>query len=188
MLTARRALDKDWKRRSALTIEEFLAEASNQKSHEINFLGLGNQPPLAPPGDGTVSRVERVRAIADILSQMIRERLRRQGATAKHSIKFGLTDLSKILSFQWTPSGTDAETSVAPIELTIKLSLLNKVGRLWFGSSVEIQAIVGKERRTSSMEFPDVEDEPGTELVLANQVEAAIPELALKLGRAQARS
>ncbi len=181
---ARRALDKDWKQRSSLNLEDFLADPGVQKTHSLQLLGLG-QEVKARKNDIDVSKHERVREIAKILEEVISDRLRRKGATTEHTVKHGGDDNSKLLTFRWNVPTVEAEDSFTVSELRVVLSIFSRFGAYWFRSSVEISAVVNSEQRQAILSLPDVQDDQGAESTLATQIELAIPELAVTLGRAQ---
>jgi serine/threonine protein kinase len=183
IFTARRALDKDWELRSLLRLEDFLADSSIQKAHALQFVGLSKEPAALPSSDDAGSRLERIRETVKVLDQIISDRLRRKGATTQHAIRHGADDHSKLLTFRWNAPPAEANTNSGPIELQISLSLNAGWRRSWFRSSAQMRAVVDGEQRQSTMALPDIEDEPGAESEIANQVELALADLAVMLTR-----
>jgi serine/threonine protein kinase len=185
VFTARRALDKEWKQRSSLRLEDFLADSNVQKSHALALLGLGTDRAALRRSDEASLAREHVRDIAKILDGLVSDRLRRIGATAQHNVDYGADDNSKMLTFRWNVSPVGLGDATTSLELRVSLSIVTRLGKFWFKSSAEIRTVGEGEPRRAGLELPDVLDEPGAESILASQLESALPELAVELARAQ---
>jgi len=116
---ARRALDKDWKRRRDLKIEDFLASAQAQRANALSLLGLGGQ---AKPLERSPTDPARLHKVATMMASALVERLRDAGVTASHSVSNTLGGKARRLTFEWsrpdaTKSGTVATTLAVDVEL-----------------------------------------------------------------------
>jgi serine/threonine protein kinase len=187
---ARRALDKNWERRSKLRIEDFLADTSTQGAHSLRLLGLGS--PSGPVGKAEVSgaavRRRRLIEAARRLEEAMLEHLRQNGVTAVHTLEPGDTDDSRQqLTFRW--SAPDATLASEIDESCVELGLLVNVREspigLSFGGMVSISAVIGGVRRDSQLEMPRVDDGSGFDIRLAENSIAALERLAVELARAR---
>jgi serine/threonine-protein kinase len=107
VITARRALDKRWERRSQLSLEEFLADAETQRMHSLEALGLTSRGPPDLGQSSVASKLKRINDIAEDLENGIRDLLSGRGVTARHLVKPGANDLSKCLLFSWRSQGSE---------------------------------------------------------------------------------
>src|SRR5271167_5259275 len=107
---ARQALDKNWRRRSALTLDDFLAVSNIQQVHALEALGLSaNRPRVHQTTDHDLAaRLGRVIGIARSLESTVSERLRNDGVTVEHFLEAGADDNTKLLRFCWNaPASTN---------------------------------------------------------------------------------
>jgi serine/threonine-protein kinase len=186
VFTARRAMDKNWERRSSLRLEDFLADVAVQQMQALRFAGLaGDITPLMST-ETLAGRLERLRAIASMLEQAVLERLRRRHVIATHDDIPGLDDTSRRILFRWDPSVSGADPHVTSMDLELTLRLVRGPEQYFFTSMIELRARVSGRLRTASLSVPDVADEIGAEAILANHVEASISALAVKLTEVQA--
>ncbi len=185
VLTARRALDKDWKRRSALALEDFLADAKVQQTRSLDFLGLASERGILIQDHEVSFRLQRILAIARALEQAVADRLRKQGATAEHSVSPGADDSSKLLSFRWPPPSGRVHMMSDFICLELQLKVEIRFQKYYFRSSARLRAPINHELREATMDLPDVEDQPGVESLLASQVVSMLGPLAVELTRTQ---
>ena len=183
VVTAQRALDKDWVQRSTLKLEDFLADTVIQQKHALRLLGLG-EAISAVQTRNVSDRLSRIRDVADIIKEGVAEWLRSNHATCEHSLEHGEDDFSKRLLFRWhSPiSGMD---SVTEIRLEVTLTLKSEYGQFWFAGSVTLSATIEGEFRDASLPLPTVADEQGVESNIINQVGALVAMLAIEFTRPQ---
>lgn len=184
VFTARRALDKEWEKRSTLRLEDFLADSNVEQAHALQFLGLAREEDRLAQTSAVGARLGRVREVARSLEDAMLDRLRRKGATPLHILGPGEDFYSKLLTFRWDApiAGTDSSEGV---ELQVTLNLRPRLGHDWFTSSARLAAKIDGEPREAVLHLPDAEDEPGVESCLLAQVEAALPVLAVEFTRKQ---
>jgi serine/threonine protein kinase len=185
VFTACRALDKNWERRSTLRLEDFLADSNIQQVHALQLLGLTNEPDILERSEDVGLRLKRVREVARSLEDEISDRLRRKGATTQHILSHGDDDYSKLLSFRWNAPLVAVNATSESIELQLTLSLRPRLGRNWFNASAKLQGMIDGEAREAVLHLPDVEDSLEAESLLANQVDSALPVLAVEFSRPQ---
>ncbi len=125
MLIARRALDKNWQRRSALTLEGFLGDATVHRTNALQILGVALDRRSIQETDDLAARLQRVREVAGDLQNSFTEHLRKNGVTAVHEERPGPHDTSRIIVFKWD---APAESAVVPpkIELHVELQLISQ--------------------------------------------------------------
>jgi serine/threonine protein kinase len=185
VLLARRGLDKDWHRRSALTLEDFLADSTVQQDHALSAIGLG---PGAPQDSRTRSgdvaaRLQRVTGIARSLYAAIIEHLRHDRVRAEHFLEPGPDDQSKKLRFRWKAPMPGNETSFRTVEFCLNLRLRTDRDNIFFESSAELGIEGEGIHRQVAIDLPRVEDASADSL-LASQAVSALARLAIDISRA----
>jgi hypothetical protein len=182
---AQRALDKDWRRRSALALEDFLADSEVQQDHALEALGLAGDLPRTSQtkSNDVVARLQRVSGIARSLQTAVLERLRNDGVTAQHFFDPGPDDLSKTLRFRWNAPEPVNQSSSRSVEFRLKLKLKTDQDRAFFEGSAELCIEANGNQRTVSIELPRVEDAAADSL-LASHAVSALATLAVKISRA----
>jgi serine/threonine protein kinase len=181
IFTARRALDKNWERRSLLTIGDFLADSEVERVRAMDALGLSTKQAFGPQRTERGAILRRIADVASGLETRIQEFLRTQGVTARHFNESGADDRTRLLRFEWLPSRGSAISGETTFSLL--LSLVDKpTGRL-FESRASLVADVNGARTERAIELPAVDDSPGTNDRLGEQAEGALGGLATLLLR-----
>jgi len=186
ILTARRALDKNWQRRSTLTLEAFLADASIHKANALHVLGVAVDRTSMHEADDLAMRLNRVRDVASHLNDGLNAHLRKNGVTAYHEVRPALDDTSKIIVFRWT---APADVSIPQsVELQVELQLFVRGGIHRLGVTVKLEVQRADQRRSAMMVLPDLPDDAvlGQQL-LGNAVES-LAHLAVQVTRADSRA
>lgn len=185
IFAARRALDKNWERRSVLSLEDFLADSNIQQARALQMLGLASEErPLIQRDDVSVG-LRRITDISRHLEDALDGRLRRKGAVTEHFIVPGQDDHSKLLTFRWATAMTAGSATSESIELQVTLSRQAGWDRYWFTSSATLSTETTDRARRAILDLPDVEDTTGAESYLIDQIERALPVLAIQLGQPQ---
>jgi serine/threonine protein kinase len=185
VLLARRALDKDWTRRSKLRLEEFLADSDAPRTHSMQLLGLGlPQPSGVAPGESH----QRLMEVARSLEEGLRERLRQQRVTATHRVEPGDNDAARRIILRWAPPQQPAMiTAVADNEFVLDLAIVEAHGGLVLNCSSQISATVEGVVRQAKIDMPSVADSADAALRLLENASAALERLAVELARARGR-
>jgi serine/threonine protein kinase len=183
VLTARRSLDKDWERRSVLTLEDFLVELGGPETHSLQLLGLVGDRPLLQPTDNISVRLQRVRDVSTSLEKAILEFLKANAVTATHEVKPGYNDTSKRLVFRWDAPVIERESNVRTIEFQLLVQLMIRSGNFFFEGTASLRSQVGGTERVANMELPEVQDDSGVELTLKRQAASALTKLAVDIAR-----
>jgi serine/threonine protein kinase len=186
LFTAKRALDKNWERRSRLTIEDFLIDKAKQQSNALSALGLsaGSQV-FADPGPTKATLRNRILKVTAALEERCLEYLRRNGVTASHIVESGETgDLSKQLKLSWGGDGTIAPNVLGNVEYRFHLEVTKTEDGLAFESEAKLQAKVAGRLRESKCALPRVNDSAAANDKLGELIESALTELAQDLLKA----
>ena len=182
---AQRALDKNWRRRSALALEDFLEDSKVLEGHALAALGLGSVLPRTPRVSSTYvgATLQRVSGIARSLETAVLERLRNQGVIAQHFFDPGPDDRSKTLRFVWNAPAIGDQANSRSVEFRLKLKLETEQDRAFFESSAELCVDANGKKRTVAMELPRVEDASADSLLPSYAV-STLGTLAIKVSRA----
>jgi serine/threonine protein kinase len=183
VFTARRALDKDWEQRSTLSLEDFLADSKVQQVHALQLLGLTNAQSSLIQDDSLGDKLQRIRQVSANLEEAVLMYLRKNGVTAIHEVRPGATDTSRVLVFRWAQSTGQPEMS-GTIQFELVLSLTHRPGGDRFGVTAKLSVPISEAGRRSSMELPELDDEPTVEIALAREAESAFRQLAMDISRA----
>jgi serine/threonine protein kinase len=173
VMTAQRALDKDWRRRSALKLEDFLANDISQRKQALAVIGLNPDGGMGIPTADLATRTQKLDGVTRTMEELLLDYLRSNRVTAKHVVLAGADDASRILTFTWTVSGDP----VKRVQLQITIGLRDPAANR-FQLSISLHADVGNGETSNAMELPEVSDELGVAGSLARQAQAAFEQLA----------
>ena len=104
---ARRALDKDWRRRSSLNLEDFLSDAVVRQRHALGLLGFGAQAPVASVLSSGEIRAK-LNALAGKVREEIIEHLHEKHVLATHEVVW-LDDDTCEVRFKWNTERAHGE-------------------------------------------------------------------------------
>ena len=177
---ATRALDKDWRRRCSLKIQDFMADSYVQEQHALELLGLASRPNVPQHSDASGDRLRRILEVAQNLRAEVPRKLRQKGITTTHSLNAGPEDTSKTLKFQWQTPDTGLEPGTGTLELNIRIEVADSVQ---FRATATLSTTAGGTIRQASLEFTPVVDSEEAEPALLTQVELALGSLAVELSK-----
>jgi serine/threonine protein kinase len=186
MLTARRALDKNWQRRSVLTLEGFLADAAVHKAKALQVLGVALDKDSIQQTDDLSARLQRVREVAGDLKDAFTEHLRKNSVTAYHDVRPGPHDTSKLIVFHW-----DAPTEMdllQRIELQVELQLLAQGIVHRFGVTVKLEIQQDNQGKSVNMVLPELQDDAEVGKRLLGSVVDTFGQLAMDITRGDAKA
>jgi hypothetical protein len=183
LLTARRALDKNWQRRSVLGLEDFLANANVQQAHALQVLGLGIVQSCIQESDTVSERLQRVRDVARDLKDRVVQYLHDKGVRAVHDVLPGLDDMSKAISFRWDALPEEPGRTSPQVELQLVLHLLPKQQGHSLGLSANLSMKLADGDAKATLELPEVADEQGVEPILYRHAVEAFERLAMEITR-----
>jgi serine/threonine protein kinase len=177
LFTARRALDKNWQRRSALKLEDFLADVAVRKTKALQVLGIGSECGSLQEAGALTVRLQRTREVADDLQHALNEYLYNKGITSYHEVLHGSHDTSKLIVFKWS-SPADLNVS-QQVELRIHLQLLAKGTAHRFDTEVQL----AYQDRSVSIVLPELQDEEGAVQRLLGSIVDGFGQLAMDVLR-----
>lgn len=179
---ARRALDKDWQRRTSLSLENFLMDQENIRVLSFEALGLGAKPrPSSPQPTQTLHNRSLTRARA--VEQLISAKLSGQGVTATHETSASEEDFRKVLTFEWEPPANTSSPSLAHIKLTCHLALADESMGSFYEIDLRLEALVNDRVRKVEIKLPSVRDDAEAASLMADAVFHALPDLAERIMR-----
>lgn len=183
---ARRALDKNWEKRSKLKLDDFLIDTDKQQSNALAAIGLSITAASAPDTVPTLSDLRsRIREVASGLESRVLEHLKRHGVTATHNNDPGdIGDTSKRLKFVWRPNAATGSLH-GDIEFTLYIALhLMSEGAI-FKTEAGLRAAINSEPRERQVSLPDVADTSAANDRLGELAENALAALARDLLKAE---
>lgn len=187
VLMCRRALDKDWRRRSGLSLSDFSSDLTTRKSHALQALGVFKRGPSVSQFDEIGARVLRVHDVAREIEDSLSAHFRANGVTVKHEVTLGATDTEKLVSLSWVNVGS-TQDSVSEVCLSLTLRIDGALG----GNSISVEeSLVSKVEgvlRDATMRLPEIQDHPGVVVELISGVIAAFEQLAVKITSAEMES
>ena len=180
LFLARRALDKDWKRRSELQIEDFLDGSAHRRTRAFRMLGLGAADGELLPATTLPARIEHV---AVGLEEHLTTYFRDQGMRTTHEVLPGSDgDASRSLKVSW-----EAQAAGVPTTITFQLALrlLDSPPDACFSGRATLSTITaGNARQEAALLLPDIPDDDCCETALAGQAEEAFATLAIRISGA----
>lgn len=181
---AQRALDKDWKRRSVLRVEDFLADSKILETHALKILGLTSERDAVGESGAVARRLQRVDDVSKRLEQDFEQYLRKNAVTAKHQTTLGASDTAKLLVFSWHTGIAGLEAASQRIKFQLELQLVLRAEGYGFTLSATLISTTHDDQRTVWMDLPEVPDNSGVESSLVNQAESAFAKLAVDINSA----
>ena len=176
---ANRALDKDWKRRSTLRIEDFLNDSTARQDHAFQMLGMLRGPTPDAKQDVQLNRIH-LDQVSTSLEEHLTGYLRKNGVTPTHEVALGPSgDTSRTITQKWNVENKPTSTATITLRLTVQL-LRGAAGRR-FKVLAELSKQVKDDTKRATLELPDVPDDRHSEATLSRQAEAAFATLATQL-------
>lgn len=177
ILTAQRALDKDWKRRSSLRLEDFLTDSEVFERHALALVGLTTDIDTVGQSDFIANRLQRIRDISSRLEDDVLQYLRKYKVTPIHEVIVGTRDTSKVVTFRWEAQVAEPE-SRSQILFELRLDLLVRSGGYYLAMTPTLSISANGMLQNATIDLPEFLDEQGVESALASQAEAAFTKLA----------
>jgi serine/threonine protein kinase len=186
LFLAHRALDKDWKRRSALLLEDFLDQTKTHRQHGLEALGLSIPgKPQQVSQTGRIALHQKISEFAGALDTNLRSRLRAANITATHEIKPGRTDSAKNIIFQWNSNEARTNALLQDVQLDVNLNIAAPYDAIVYTVELALAATMAGVRRSSDLALPAMPDESETVASLSGHIIDALGELATRLMRSE---
>ena len=178
---AKRALDKDWRRRGSLKIKDFMADSYVQERDALELLSLASSPDVPQRPDASGNRLRRIREVAEHLRTEVHRELRQdRGVTTTHHLNAGPQDTSKTLKFEWQVPYTGLESRTVTLELNIRIEETDSDR---FRMTATLSTTADKTICQASLKLPPVMDSEKAESELLAQVAPSLGSLAVELSR-----
>ena len=180
---ARRALDKNWLRRSILSHADFLNTQEQMQKTALRMLGLhGNKIVKFEPNvfEDNVRLDEIAEELVTNLSQYLNSE---HDVLTEHSVNSGPAgDNLREVILRWTPNET-LESTIVEVALHCMITRLRVANDQRFDVAVELRVEQNGQSKSISVDLPDISDQ---ELVirptlLSDQCKAALHSLATRL-------
>jgi serine/threonine protein kinase len=176
ILLARRALDKNWQRRSILRLEDFLETPDARTSRALQALGLSPTVDSATSQNRT-AMLRRLAEMERMLDMEIPRYIRSKGITALHERLAGSRADSRQVRISWS-SPSDASVITSSAVLSIHLGLAESSAGDVFTVSVTLEAVIDGVPQSAALDLPDENDRPDLESSLCGTIIATFERLA----------
>ncbi|QKK22796.1 protein kinase domain-containing protein [Rhizobium hidalgonense] len=181
LLLGRRALDKDWKRRSALALEDFQRSKENQK--KIGLAAIGFLPKRSA-GDNAVEHPAQLRqqvlGYAQNLDEQIRAYQRDLGITSIHKITAGPREHEQVLNFEWDlPAGGDSEFQ--HLHLRYQIAPVETPEGWAMAATASLSGHMGTSKRSVELDLPAIAFADNTADLMFSTCVGAVGDLAAML-------
>ena len=179
LFLARRALDKDWRRRSSLRIADFFNDSTTRQQHAFQLLGVHRDSVVQ-----AIPNVQDTRVQLDDISRALETHLtsyfRNAGVTTTHQIFPGPDgDNSRTIELTWTTNDELGSTIGVSFQCTLRLVQTNQGKR--FALTVALAKQQDGTTTSVDINLPDIQDDDRSSTDLADQTEAAFSKLATEL-------
>jgi len=176
VILARRALDKDWQRRSALRLEDFLNDAQTRRDRGLQALGATVRDRAAQviTNLSELELEETCRAV----KESIRESLASIGIRAIHSMNSAADPASRVILFQWD-SGDGAD--MRDVRLTVQIGAHRGIDAVYYTQRATLAGQVEGEERETSIDYPNCRTDSDAALKLSEAVNTSLGDMAASL-------
>lgn len=176
LFLAKRALDKNWERRSFIEIEEFMAGDSSRRSLSLQLIGLEHHPSNHKRATDNTLQLRRIQEVASELEEAVTKGFKERGALSTHKLTHLSKDTEKRLTFKWDAHDLAGRDHTG-MKFDLTVALQEQSGRVSF----KIVAKLSRDTKDVSLELPPVEDEKEIVTILASNAFAALEKLAVDL-------
>ena len=179
LFLARRALDKDWRRRSSLHVEDFLNDSTTRQRLAFHLLGIQCDP-VAPPTPNVQGTRVRLDEVSHTLKTRLTAYFHNGGLTTTHQVLPGPDgDNSRTVELTWTTNDEVGSTIDVSFRCTLRLE------QSYQGKQFQLKVELAKQKdgkeKSVYISLPDIADDDHSSTQLADQAEAALAELATEL-------
>ena len=185
IVLARRALDKDWKRRSRLKLENFLPDEANRQQNALATIGLSRQSDMDAPQGETAEDIQLVANAARDLEEILRIGLFEKRVTTIHrSVPLG-DNATKLVTLQWE-AGAGNALPAGKVQLDVILRLVVVADRKKLAIKVTLSTEFGGKARQASLDLPESAIGPMVIAEVGQQVIASLGDLAMQVATNEA--
>ncbi len=181
VVLAKRALDKNWQRRSGLRLEDFLDESSAHRA--TGLLALGANIRGKPPSEGFAQINRRMVELAEQVEGLVLAGLKEMGVTTTHEVVAEQQGIGRRLRFSWDVAGDETAVRWNRITFEIRLVRIQGTAGVVINHFTGLYAERDEKKGEVKLSLPDVIDEQGAAAALATASMVAFGELAAQLHR-----
>ena len=183
LFLARRALDKDWRRRSSLNIEDFFNDSTTRQQHAFHLLGVHRGPVVQPNPNVQNTRMQ-LDYIARTLETHLVSYFHNGGVLATHQVLPGPHgDNSRTVKLTWNANDELGSTIDVSFQCSFRLVQTNQGKR--FALTVTLAKQQDGTTKSVDIDLPDIPDDDRSATELADQSEGAFSKLATGLLNAE---
>ncbi len=178
---ARRALDKNWERRSKMCLESFLNHPRLRKARALEMLGLKNSAEVR-----VKPTIQEDNKYLDEISGQLRDKLishfrTKYHVTATHQVNANSSgDESRVIALHWIIND-DSDPTTVNVSLRYKIHLLERNSNRRFEVNVELVKTRNGKNKIVAVTLPDILEQEYNPDLLFVQCTAAFEDLAEKL-------
>ena len=182
ILLARRALDKDYKRRSALSLRDFLLDRRVVERNSLAIIGLAPRVELPNDNPPRSSLKTKLLEIVSNLNIRISDHLLAQGITCEHSVTIGGGDMRKKVKFTWEvpPAAASALATKVLFELDTQI-YVDMIGKVLIGVTGILKVDLEGRSHASQIDFPPIPYSDAAEGEILEQAMTSLPALSAML-------
>lgn len=181
---ANRALDKDWRRRSALRIEDFLLEAGETAAIAAEaMLGLGRRIASPQTPMSLTQRRSLLRAAAERIDENIVAHLRAKNVVPRHETKQGAEE-GLCVHVSWLSKPATDVDAAQEVELKFSLRVSDGSPSAHLECNVALAASIHGNLRCAELRMPSAAADASGAACLADQAVEAFRGLAKQLAKA----
>jgi serine/threonine protein kinase len=185
-ILARRALDKDWRRRSRLTVRDFSDDSRQLRANALSVIGIGRPPPKddVQSVESTIQSVsQRFREIAGAVEKLITTALRDTGITSEHTVTPNRARGECLLRWKWKVESADHEIVQVVYSANLRLASPAEGGSI--NVALDLKYGEADNARNASIELRPERISAGVEESISLAIRECLGELALRALGAQ---
>lgn len=179
LVLAKRALDKDWRRRSSLRLDDFRDDAAIRSAHGLMALGVNVRGPQPSSNRGAVRRW--MGELSTELESAIVAGLRSSGITAHHRAEEGAAESERVLMFGWEPAVAGADAALTNVALSIQLIRSEGSGGVKVGATATLTATKDGQERVAQVALPEVPAGDDVASTISSAVLTTLGDLAIRI-------
>jgi serine/threonine protein kinase len=176
VLLARRALDKNWERRSALQLQDFLDDPTNRQQQALQMLGLHRGPNIQVPSNINENRIHLVEISGALKAHLVGYFQRANIRTVHRVFPDPGDDNSHTIELRWDAENDLGATVKVTLCCTLRLNVIDTGNQ--FSMSMKLSKQESGTSKSSDMVLPDLPDDEHSLPKLTSQSESAFASLA----------
>lgn len=177
IVIAKRALDKDWKRRSTMQLEDFLEDSERSKVRALQALGFSEEKAVFQSYPIDLRR--HVRDIANNLKDNLVGYLKQNSLLAEHQVEPGGHDNSKCVTLSWIAK--QSSVSLERTKFRVHISGSVDADKEKLDCEISLEVYISGTAMGATQKLPTMEIGPAIDDELFAYVRSMLAELAARL-------